>query len=102
MEKKIYFNYEKLEVYQFSLQFIEWLNPLWRSIWKNRNIADQLERASCLDVIVIKKLLNNDEVLAGKKILSSIVKMLTILSQTAINQINEEESEYLAGINTKV
>ncbi len=46
MEKKIYFNYEKLEIYQFLLQLIEWLNPLWWSIWKNRNIADQLERAS--------------------------------------------------------
>jgi four helix bundle protein len=91
MEKKIYFNHEKLEVYQFSLKFIEWLNPLWKRIWKNKNIADQLDRASisiplntaegngktypkdrkryfeiarasalesasCLDVIVIKKL----------------------------------------------
>lgn len=46
MEKKIYFNHEKLEVYQYLLQFIKWLNPLWKQIYKNRNIADQLDRAS--------------------------------------------------------
>lgn len=46
MDNKIYFNHEKLEVYQFSLQFIEWLNPLWKQIWKNKNIAEQLDRAS--------------------------------------------------------
>ena len=41
-----HFNHEKLEVYQLSLQFIEWLNPLWNRIRRNKNIADQLDRAS--------------------------------------------------------
>ncbi len=134
MEKKIYFNHEKLEVYQFSLQFIEWLNPLWNRIWKNKNIADQLDRASisiplntaegngktypkdrkryfeiarasalesasCLDVIVIKKLLNENEVIEGKELLLSIVKMLTKLSQKEINKVSDENVEYLSGVN---
>lgn len=134
MEKEIYFNHEKLEVYQFSLQFMEWLNPLWNQIRKNRNIAEQLDRASisvplniaegngksypkerkrffeiarasalecasCLDVIIVKNLLNKDSVIEGKEILLSIVKMITKLSQSAINQISEEESEYIVEIN---
>ena len=127
MEKKIYFNHEKLEVYQFSLQFIEWLNSFWKPIRKNKNVADQLDRASisvplniaegngksypkdrkryfemasalecasCLDVIVVKNLLNENEIVDGKELLLSIVKMLTKLSQSAMNQISEEISDY--------
>lgn len=130
MEKKIYFNHEKLEVYQFSLQFIEWLNPLWKQIYKNRNIADQLDRASisvplniaegngktypkerkrffeiarssalecasCLDVIYVKNIFNKENVIEGKEILLSIVKMITKLSQSAMNQVREEKTVYV-------
>lgn len=40
------FNHEKLEVYQISIQFIEWLNPYWNNLKSNPALMDQLNRAS--------------------------------------------------------
>lgn len=45
-DQNIQFNHEKLEVYQTSIQFIAWLSPIIENITKNRNIIDQIDRAS--------------------------------------------------------
>lgn len=45
-ERKIRFNHEKLEVYQRSLKFCAWLDNLVSTIKGNRNLIDQIERAS--------------------------------------------------------
>jgi hypothetical protein len=42
----------------------------------------------------VKNLLNENEIVDGKELLLSIVKMLTKLSQSAMNQISEEISDY--------
>jgi len=44
--KKVVFNHEKLEGYQISIQFIEWLNPVWKLINNNHELMDQINRAS--------------------------------------------------------
>lgn len=45
-ENEIIFNHEKLEVYQKSLQFISWLKDVIDNITYNKNIIDQVDRAS--------------------------------------------------------
>ena len=39
-------DHEKLEVYQASLAFISWLEPILRQLPKGLAVADQLDRAS--------------------------------------------------------
>ena len=40
------FDHEKLEVYQESLHFIAWLEPILEKLPKSLNVRDQLDRAS--------------------------------------------------------
>ena len=40
------FDHEKLNVYNRSIDFIAWLNPLFETIPKNLSVRDQLDRAS--------------------------------------------------------
>ena len=40
------FDHEKLEVYQESLRFISWLEPLLQRLPKSLSVRDQLDRAS--------------------------------------------------------
>ena len=40
------FDHEKLEVYQASLSFIVWLEPVLQRLPKSLSVADQLDRAS--------------------------------------------------------
>jgi len=40
------FNHEKLEVYQESLAFVAWLEPLLQKLPKSVAVRDQLDRAS--------------------------------------------------------
>ena len=40
------FDHEKLEVYQKSLAFIAWLEPILQQLPKSLEVADQLDRAS--------------------------------------------------------
>jgi four helix bundle protein len=42
---KTFFDHEKLEVYQTSLQFIAWSEPVTELLPKSLSVADQLERA---------------------------------------------------------
>lgn len=40
------FDHEKREVYQFSLAFITWLEPILQKLPRSLAVADQLDRAS--------------------------------------------------------
>jgi len=46
MGNDIQFNHEKLEVYRTSILFIAWLSNTIENINGNRNIIDQIDRAS--------------------------------------------------------
>ncbi len=43
---KIYFDHERLNVYQESLEFIRWVEPILQKISKTGAVRDQLDRAS--------------------------------------------------------
>ena len=45
-EKVILFNHEKLEVYKFTLTFISWLHDVMENAKYNKNVFDQVDRAS--------------------------------------------------------
>lgn len=53
MASNIQFNHEKLEVYQTSLAFVVWLEPIIEDLKKHRNIIDQIDRASISVVLNI-------------------------------------------------
>ncbi|MHC1765363.1 MAG: four helix bundle protein [Verrucomicrobiia bacterium] len=40
------FDHEKLEVYQASLSFVGWLEPVLERLPKSLSVMDQLDRAS--------------------------------------------------------
>jgi four helix bundle protein len=54
-----------------------------------------LECAACLDVLVAKRLLNEEAILPGKLQLLEIVSMLTGLVTSLMNRIREEPEDYL-------
>ena len=43
---KTYFDHEKLDVYQASIEFVTWANELLEQLPKRLSVADQLDRAS--------------------------------------------------------
>ena len=113
----VYFDHEKLEVYQIAIEFVAWCEPIlvecsgkaasakkhldeasssiannvaegngkWSSKDRSRffEIArgSALECASCLDVLVAKGRLNPERVIPGKKMLRSVVNLLTRMIQ---------------------
>ena len=46
MESNIYFNHEKLEVYQMAIGFNVWLSKIMENVKRNNNIMDQIDRAA--------------------------------------------------------
>ena len=46
MEMEHLFDHEKLEVYQESLRFVSWLEPMLQKLPKSLAVRDQLDRAS--------------------------------------------------------
>ena len=51
--QKIRFSHEKLEVYQRALKFISWLDEIILKAEKNRNVIDQIDKASISIVLNI-------------------------------------------------
>ena len=43
---RIFFDHEKLDVYQESIAFVAWLTPILESVTKSGDVRDQLDRAS--------------------------------------------------------
>ena len=58
-----------------------------------------LECAACLDVLVVKKVLNNQEITEAKEILVRVVSMLVgLIKAVAPDRVYEEPAEYVAGL----
>src|SRR5205823_12314048 len=108
---KIYFDHEKLDVYQEAIAFCGWVGELLAAVNARAAVKDQLDRAStsiplniaegngkfsqkdrarfvemargsalecaaCLDVLVVRKLVPEDQVFDAKQNLARIVQML--------------------------
>jgi four helix bundle protein len=125
---KIYFDHEKLDVYQEAIGFCGWVGEFLNAI----SAKDQLDRAStsiplniaegngkfsakdrarffemaggsalecaaCLDVLLVRKLASEEQVILAKERLSRIVQMLIGLVRKFSDRagvLREEQSEY--------
>jgi four helix bundle protein len=133
---KIYFDHEKLDVYQEAIAFCSWVGELLNSISATAAAKDQLDRAStsiplniadgdgklsakdrarffevargsamecaaCLDVLLGRKLVSEEDVVRSKERFTRIVQMLVGLLRKFSERadvLREEEAIYL--INT--
>ena len=130
---KIYFDHEKLDVYQEAVAFCGWVGEFLNAISAKAAAKDQLDRAStsiplniaegngkfsakdrarffemargsalecaaCLDVLLVRKLASEDQVILSKERLSRIVQMLIGLLRKFSERadvLREDEAEYL-------
>ena len=125
----MYFDHEKLIVYQKSLEFIEFIEPILQrfkyripviehldeaSTSVSLNIAEgtgkftpkdkckffdvsrgsALECASCLDILIRKKKISEEEFDIGKKLLYEIVSMLIGLIKSNADRVYENNIDY--------
>ena len=65
-----------------------------RSRFLQMALGSALECAACLDVLVARKVLRNDDVLAGKKLLEEIVSMLFALLDRFDCRLAEDSPNY--------
>ena len=129
---KIYFDHEKLDVYQEAIAFCGWVGEFLSAISAKAAAKDQLDRAStsiplniaegngkfsardrarffeiargsalecaaCLDVLVVRKLASEEQVIRAKERLSRIVQMLIGLLRKFSERagiLREEEAAY--------
>jgi len=125
----MYFDHEKLIVYQKSLEFIDFTEPILQrfkyripvvehldeaSTSISLNIAEgtgkftpkdkckffdvsrgsALECASCLDILIRKKKISEEEMTYGKKLLHEIVSMLIGLIKSNSDRVYENNIDY--------
>jgi four helix bundle protein len=131
---KIYFDHEKLDVYQEAIAFCGWVGVFLGTISAKASAKDQLDRAStsiplniaegngkfsakdrarffemargsalecatCLDVLLVRKLAAEEQVVPAKERLARIVQMLIGLLRkfsARADILREEESAYSA------
>jgi four helix bundle protein len=131
---KIYFDHEKLDVYQEAIAFCGWVGVFLAGISAKASAKDQLDRAStsiplniaegngkfsakdrarffemargsalecatCLDVLLVRKLAAEEQVVPAKERLARIVQMLIGLLRkfsARADILREEESAYSA------
>jgi len=126
---EIYFDHEKLIVYQKALSFIDWLESLPIFSNKRINVIDHLDRASdsvalniaegngkfsgkdrcryfdiahgsalecagCLDIMVRKRMISENENVFGKTTLKEIVSMLVGLIKSNSDRVYESDERY--------
>jgi four helix bundle protein len=129
---KVYFDHEKLDVYQEAIAFCGWVGEFLAAISAKAAAKDQLDRAStsiplniaegngkfsgkdrarflemargsaleraaCLDVLRVRKLASEEQVVISKERLSRIVQMLIGLLRKFSERadvLREEESVY--------
>ena len=129
---KIYFDHEKLEVYQEAIAFCGWVGEFLTVISAKASAKDQLDRAStsiplniaevngkfsakdrarflemargsalecaaCLDVLLVRKLASDEQVVPAKDRLARIVQMLSGLLRKFSERasvLREEEPAY--------
>src|ERR1700730_15640760 len=131
---KIYFDHEKLDVYQEAIRFCGWVGDFLAAVSARAAEKDQLDRAStsiplniaegngkfsmkdrarflevargsalecaaCLDVLLVRKLTGEEEVVAAKEKLARIVQMLIGLLRKFSDRadvLREDEPEYFS------
>ena len=129
---KIYFDHEKLDVYQEAIAFCGWVGEFLTAISAKAAAKDQLDRAStsiplniaegngkfsskdrarffemargsalecaaCLDVLLVRKLASEEQVIRSKERLARIVQMLVGLLRkfsARADILREGESDY--------
>ena len=129
---KIYFDHEKLDVYQEAIAFCGWVGEFLTAISSKAAAKDHLDRAStsiplniaegngkfsskdrarffevargsalecaaCLDVLVVRKLAEEEQVILAKERLGRIVQMLIGLLRKFSERaevLREEEPDY--------
>jgi four helix bundle protein len=129
---KIYFDHEKLDVYQEAIAFCGWVGEFLTAISSKAAAKDQLDRAStsiplniaegngkfsskdrarffemargsalecaaCLDVLLVRKLAGEEQVILSKERLARIVQMLVGLLRkfsARADVLREEEPRY--------
>ena len=129
---KIYFDHEKLDVYQEAIAFCGWVGEFLTAISAKAAAKDQLDRAStiiplniaegngkfsskdrarffemargsalecaaCLDVLLVRKLAGEEQVILSKERLARIVQMLVGLLRkfsARADVLREEEPRY--------
>ena len=129
---KIYFDHEKLDVYQEAIAFCGWIGEFLTAISSKAAAKDQLDRAStsiplniaegngkfsskdrarffevargsalecaaCLDVLLVRKLAKDEQVILAKEQLGRIVQMLIGLLRKFSERaevLREEEANY--------
>ena len=69
---KIYFDHEKLNVYQAAIEFVSWVDALIESLPKSLAVTNQLDRAST----------------------SIPVKLVGLIRSTSVSRVHEEQEEY--------
>jgi four helix bundle protein len=131
---KIYFDHEKLDVYQEAIGFCGWVGDFLTAVSAKAAAKDQTDRAStsiplniaegngkfsvkdrarflemargsalecgaCLDVLLVRKLTGEEEVIAAKEKLARIVQMLIGLLRKFSDRadvLREDEPEYFS------
>lgn len=126
---EIYFDHEKLKVYQRAIEFSGWVADILREIQIKNSIIDQLDRASssialniaesngkytgrdrcryldiargsalecssCLDIMLVKRMIEKSVQVQGKNILKEIVSMLVGLIKANSDRAYENQTEY--------
>lgn len=126
---EVYFDHEKLKVYQRAIEFSGWVADIIREIQIKNSIIDQLERASssialniaegngkftgrdrcryldiargsalecssCLDIMLVKMMIEKSVQVQGKNILKEIVSMLVGLIKANSDRAYENQTEY--------
>jgi len=131
---RIYFDHEKLDVYQEAVGFCGWVGEFLAAVSAKAAAKDQLDRAStsiplniaegngkfsvkdrarflemargsalecaaCLDVLLVRKLTGEEEVVAAKEKLARIVQVLIGLLRKFSDRadvLREDEREYFS------
>lgn len=126
---EVYFDHEKLKVYQRAIEFSGWVADIIREIQIKNSINDQLDRASssialniaegngkftgrdrcryldiargsalecssCLDIMLVKMMIEKSVQVQGKNILKEIVSMLVGLIKANSDRAYENQTEY--------
>ena len=69
-------------------------SPKERMVYQGNANGAALECAACLDVLVAKALLQQEEVLPGKRLLAEIVSMLIAMRKTTADRVREGLVQY--------
>jgi len=69
-------------------------SPGNRIVYLGHANGSALECAACLDIFVARSLLEENDILKGKELLSEIVSMLIAMRKTTTNSIREENTKY--------